>query len=482
MVLSTQGTPTMGWNSWNAFRCYDFDETTILGNADALIELGLAELGYNTVVVDDGWQAPLRDKDGKLVSCAKRFPHGMAWLSKEIHARGLKFGLYLAPGKRTCAQIYDAYGRKLEKVRRKNIASKHTNFNPEEGHEASRENFSPEGLAENFGLEELIAVKPNLFTRLLARMERIKPVPSDSQRLNNLGSWGREASDFAQLLDWEVDYLKYDWCNGNCGTDLCEISAFTKMSDLISQTDREMTYSISEYGKTQPWNWAAEIANSWRTTADIMPTARSIFSIVRKNIEHTSLNQPAAFADPDMLHVGNLRNRELGRSHIRLWGLMNSPLMIGTDLREYKTGDAVIETLRDSAALYLNQHKHISASEIVADDGIFTELRRDLGQEIARLWVNNSRFAKKLVLKTTPRDALAASGQRRIRFFAVGNKYLVQNFSPTSVVDSELNSVSEGFKLNHELRRVFESYCKGETLQIQVPGYSSVVIVAEKTL
>ena len=33
----------------------------------------------------------------------------MAALGQEIHARGLKFGLYASPGRKTCAKIYDRY-------------------------------------------------------------------------------------------------------------------------------------------------------------------------------------------------------------------------------------------------------------------------------------------------------------------------------------------------------------------------------------
>ena len=33
----------------------------------------------------------------------------MAALGEEIHARGLKFGLYASPGRKTCAMIYDRY-------------------------------------------------------------------------------------------------------------------------------------------------------------------------------------------------------------------------------------------------------------------------------------------------------------------------------------------------------------------------------------
>jgi len=109
-VLSTRRTPAMGWNSWNAFRCYDSDETAILAQADQLLALGLTEVGYDTVVVDDCWQATSRGAGGELRACPERFPSGMKALGEEIRARGLSFGLYLTPGRRTCAKIWDAYG------------------------------------------------------------------------------------------------------------------------------------------------------------------------------------------------------------------------------------------------------------------------------------------------------------------------------------------------------------------------------------
>ena len=38
-------TPPMGWNSWNAFHT-DVDEEKVLGAAQALVDSGLAKLGY----------------------------------------------------------------------------------------------------------------------------------------------------------------------------------------------------------------------------------------------------------------------------------------------------------------------------------------------------------------------------------------------------------------------------------------------------
>ena len=41
-------TPPMGWNSWNAFRT-EVDEAKVIGAAQALVDSGLAKLGYRHV-------------------------------------------------------------------------------------------------------------------------------------------------------------------------------------------------------------------------------------------------------------------------------------------------------------------------------------------------------------------------------------------------------------------------------------------------
>ena len=45
-------TPQMGWSSWNKFMT-DINEDIIKENADALVSLGLADVGYVYVNVDD---------------------------------------------------------------------------------------------------------------------------------------------------------------------------------------------------------------------------------------------------------------------------------------------------------------------------------------------------------------------------------------------------------------------------------------------
>ena len=101
-------TPPMGWNSWNIFGC-DIDQWKIKGMADAMVASGLRDAGYMYLTMDDCWQAKDRLPNGELTWNKKRFPDGIPALSRYIHSKGLKFGMYGNPGKASCAQIYKGY-------------------------------------------------------------------------------------------------------------------------------------------------------------------------------------------------------------------------------------------------------------------------------------------------------------------------------------------------------------------------------------
>ncbi|MBR4452360.1 MAG: glycoside hydrolase family 27 protein, partial [Clostridia bacterium] len=47
-------TPPMGFNTWNTFG-EDINESVIKETADAMVEKGLLEAGYNYLVIDDCW-------------------------------------------------------------------------------------------------------------------------------------------------------------------------------------------------------------------------------------------------------------------------------------------------------------------------------------------------------------------------------------------------------------------------------------------
>jgi alpha-galactosidase len=91
-------TPPMGWNSWNVWGPA-VDQQKVLAAADWLEKSGLAAHGYNYVVIDDTWEGA-RDAQGEIQPNQK-FPDLRA-LAQNLHARGLKLGIYSSPGPHTC--------------------------------------------------------------------------------------------------------------------------------------------------------------------------------------------------------------------------------------------------------------------------------------------------------------------------------------------------------------------------------------------
>lgn len=101
-------TPPMGWNSWNVFQT-DINETKIKKIADAMVSSGMRDAGYQYLVLDDGWMANARNKEGALYGDPKKFPSGMKSLGDYIHGKGLKFGIYECRGYLTCQKLPGSY-------------------------------------------------------------------------------------------------------------------------------------------------------------------------------------------------------------------------------------------------------------------------------------------------------------------------------------------------------------------------------------
>jgi len=98
--------PPMGWSTWctdDIIECYDdfCNEDEIKAIGDAMVQNGMAALGYTYVNLDDCWAGP-RDEYGNLTADSSRFPSGMKALADYLHAEGLKLGLYTCAGNFTC--------------------------------------------------------------------------------------------------------------------------------------------------------------------------------------------------------------------------------------------------------------------------------------------------------------------------------------------------------------------------------------------
>lgn len=105
-------TPPMGWSSWNTFRNH-IDQDMIMEVADAMVNSGLLDAGYEYLNLDDCWQSSMRDSDGKLQGDLRTFSRGIPQLIKDINERGLKVGLYSSNGTLTCEDMPASLGNEI---------------------------------------------------------------------------------------------------------------------------------------------------------------------------------------------------------------------------------------------------------------------------------------------------------------------------------------------------------------------------------
>ena len=113
---------------------------------------------------------------------------------------------------------------------------------------------------------------------------------------------------------------------------------------MLRKIDRDIIFSLSNsapYGDAPVWQ---RYANCWRTTGDIRDTWESISRIGFSQDRWLAFNHPGHWADSDMLVVGmvgwgpKLHPTKLTAdeqyTHISLWSLLASPMLIGCDIAQ----------------------------------------------------------------------------------------------------------------------------------------------------
>ncbi|MEK7766585.1 MAG: putative Ig domain-containing protein, partial [bacterium] len=177
------------------------------------------------------------------------------------------------------------------------------------------------------------------------------------------GSYGMEAIDARTWAGWGIDYVKYDWCSGE-SKDLT--APYRLMREALDRVDRDIVYSLCQYGMGEVWKWGASVGgNLWRTTGDITDTWHSLEEIGFGQAGHEAHAGPGRWNDPDMLVVGRVGwgpslhptrltpNEQI--THMTLWCLLAAPLLIGCDLAALDeftlallTNDEVLDVDQDS--------------------------------------------------------------------------------------------------------------------------------------
>jgi len=204
------------------------------------------------------------------------------------------------------------------------------------------------------------------------------------------GSYQHEEQDARTYATWGFDYLKYDWCSyGQLfpNPTLEQMKRpYAVMRAALDKAGRDIVYSLCQYGMGSVWEWGAAVGgNCWRTTGDITDTWPSMSGLGFAQAGHEKFVGPGHWNDPDMLvvgHVGwsaNVRPTRLTPNeqytHISLWAMLCSPLLIGCDMTRLDeftlsllTNDEVIEVNQDPLGRAAGRVRKDDATEVWAKE------------------------------------------------------------------------------------------------------------------
>ena len=172
------------------------------------------------------------------------------------------------------------------------------------------------------------------------------------------------------------------------------LTSYARIQEGFEKTgaDRDVVFSICEWGKTQPQNWGYKVGDSWRILNDITfqvgsdgdsghaswegAYTTSVTSQYNKAVimdEFAGLDK--GWNDPDMLMIGmDGLDDTMCKTHMTMWCMMNSPLMLGMDLRNVEKDDEIYRIISKEEIIALNQDslgvqaKRIYTTKAVAPD------------------------------------------------------------------------------------------------------------------
>lgn len=292
-------TPQMGWNNWNSLGC-DVSESLLLATANNLVSLGLRDVGYNYVVLDDCWQDG-RDENRKVKVNLEQFPHGMKWVSDQIHSQNLLYGMYSSAGEMTCARFEGSLDYETEDA--ESYASWGVDY-------LKYDNCYALGRV---GTAEVSFNRYNTMAKALNATGR--PI------LYSLCQWGE---DFVN--SWGFSIANSYRISGDI------YDSFARPNDLCSCTsvDPASPYCVAPGSKC------------------------SVLTILNRIAPYVDRGQPGGWQDMDMLEVGigGMTDEEY-KAHFALWAALKSPLLIGADIRDLSP--AALTILNNPAIIVLSQ-------------------------------------------------------------------------------------------------------------------------------
>lgn len=190
-------------------------------------------------------------------------------------------------------------------------------------------------------------------------------------------SYGFEKQDAKTFANWEIDYLKYDYCGAPEDSTTATIR-YKAMADALQKSGRQIVFGICEWGIRKPWFWAAGAGGQlWRMSGDIrdkwknLNTAKhphqagyGILDIINDNALLDGYAGPGRWNDMDMLVVGMYGKKGPSalaggtgctdteyQSQMSMWCMMASPLQLSNDIRNMNEATKNILLNREMIAI-----------------------------------------------------------------------------------------------------------------------------------
>lgn len=356
-------TPPLGWNSWNFFH-NRVTEADVRNAADAMVSSGLIDHGWTYINIDDCWMGK-RDADG-MIQGNEKFPD-MKALGDYIHAKGLKFGIYSSPGPLTCQGLEGSLGHEDQD------AQQYANWGVDY---VKYDSCSYGRIAGLLHIEKYAEIlPPDVAAQLLAfpikerlALESIPP--------NKLTAEEKAKVD-EHIRDWFKLIVKAKPEERERVDVLMRQLPYIKFRESLDKVQRDIVYSICQYGFADVWEWGAKIGgNAWRTTGDIGIKYETISSIGFAQNGLEKYASPGHWNDPDMLEIGNGNlTPDQQYTHMSLWALLASPLLIGCDMTKMSplalsilSNDEVLDVNQDPLGKQARRISHVVFREVWAKD------------------------------------------------------------------------------------------------------------------
>lgn len=187
-----------------------------------------------------------------------------------------------------------------------------------------------------------------------------------------VGSDGYEEADAKQFAEWNVEYVKYDYCWVD-GTDPEDNAPKAPRTDFVDRYSKMWNalkavniprMLICQWGTPYnnngalqgPVEWSNPVSTSFRLSDDISNAWEAVTRIINQSIYLAREDKvgPDHFADADLLEVGNgALSLDEQKAHFAYWAMAKSALMISTNMANVNGDSKAI--LLNSDLIAINQ-------------------------------------------------------------------------------------------------------------------------------